>query len=130
MSPATPYGASFIAISTILMTISLSASSHPSIGRARSSAMSVSAAPNMMPKKMTPSRSRSTADFTGLRVTMLTNVSMPKFCVAETSILLAASLEYVASSSARVSGATREPGRMSCTNTSPIVAASAVVTKK
>ena len=55
--PNTPYGASFMARSMIFTTASPTASSTRTSGRARSSGMSVSAAPNTSEKKITPSRS-------------------------------------------------------------------------
>jgi hypothetical protein len=77
-----------MAIPTILMTTSSRAFRTSSIGLARSGLSWVSAAPNIRPKKITPSMSPSAADLTGLRVTMLTNVSIPNppVCCAVTLV--------------------------------------------
>src|SRR6266581_3331529 len=61
----------------IFTTASPTASSTRSNGRALSSGMSVSAAPNTSEKKITPSRSIPAAAWIGLRGTMFTNVSTP-----------------------------------------------------
>jgi hypothetical protein len=119
-----------IAISTILITTSLSPSSARNSGRARSGWIIVSAAPNTRPKKITPSRSLSTADLIGLRVTMPTSVSMPNVLCADASTLADASVAYVAISPVRVSGVMRVPGCTKWTRSRPLAAARKVVAKK
>ena len=77
ISPKTPYGASFMAMSMILMT----ASPMPSISSTTGSAFFlgniVSAAPKISAKKMTPSMSMLAIAAIGLRGTMFTKVLTP-----------------------------------------------------
>jgi hypothetical protein len=75
---------------------------------------------------MIPSRSRSTADLTGLRVTMLTTVSMPNVLVAAACTRLDASPAYVWRRFSRTAGSRLSPGRTIETMIRPRVAASAV----
>ncbi|MBK9242821.1 MAG: hypothetical protein IPL75_21750 [Acidobacteria bacterium] len=93
--------------------------------------MRVSAAPNIKPKKMTPSMSVFAAASIGLRGTMLTNVSGPNFAVvAAASTRVDASPANRSISATRVSGVTRFHGFMTLTTIRPSVAARHVVMKK
>ncbi len=114
----------------IAVTTALSASSTSIIGLALAAGITVSAAPNIRPKKMTPSMSVSAAARIGLRGTMFTSVSMPNVDIAAASTRLDASFLKRSISWTRVSGLTRSHGRIRLTMTSPSVAARQVVMKK
>ena len=101
------------------------------MGRARSAGIRVSAAPNINPKKMTPSMSVLAAASIGFRGTMLMNVSGPNWPVdPAASTFEDASVLKRSISAVRVSGATYSQGRVALTMIRPSVAARTVLITK